>query len=163
MTDNGPAAAVLPYDLDRRKAVLIRQFRAAVLHSGGPQQLIETVAGLLDEDDPETCARREALEEAGLRLGSLESLGVGWSAPGATAERVFLFLAPYQPQDRIAAGGGVAQEQEDIEVLEFDFQDLRIMMERHAFADLKTMVLVQALMLRHPELFRSSGTSGSEK
>jgi nudix-type nucleoside diphosphatase (YffH/AdpP family) len=156
ITDRGSAVAVLPYDLERRKVILIRQFRAAVLYAGGPEFLLETVAGLLDDDAPEVCARREAMEEAGLRLDILEPVGAGWSAPGATTEQVHMFLAPYRAEDRVAAGGGLAEEHEDIEVIEFGFEDLDAMLAQHAFADLKTLALVQALRLRHPEAFEKA-------
>ena len=61
--DHGMAVAVLPYDRSRRVAMLIRQFRAAVFHGGGAESVLEVPAGILDEDEPAACARREALEE----------------------------------------------------------------------------------------------------
>ncbi len=150
---NGHAAAVLPYDLERKTVILISQFRAAVMYDAGRPALIETIAGLLDGDSPETCARREALEEAGIRIDVLEPLGGGWSAPGATTEYVHLFLAPYRLADRVSEGGGLDEEHEDIEVLEIGFTELDAMLAKGALADLKTIALAQALKLRHPEAF----------
>jgi nudix-type nucleoside diphosphatase (YffH/AdpP family) len=152
--NSGEAAAVLPYDLDRRKVVLIRQFRAPVMHIEGHPDFLEAVAGLLDEDDPETCARRETMEEAGIQVATLEPVGCFWSAPGITTERLHLFLAPYTEADRIGEGGGVADEHEDIEVLEVSFDELASLVGRNAIADMKTLALVQALQLRHPDYFR---------
>jgi 8-oxo-dGTP pyrophosphatase MutT (NUDIX family) len=80
--DHGAAIAVLPYDPERRMAMLVRQFRAPVLHEGGLPNLLEAPAGMLDEDDPQACARREANEEVGLNLRSLEPLGTAWACPG---------------------------------------------------------------------------------
>ncbi len=151
--NSADAAAVLPYDPERRKVILIRQFRAPVMHVEGHPDFLEAVAGLLDEDDPETCARRESMEEAGLRVDRLESVGFFWSAPGVTTERLHLFLAPYTEADRVAEGGGLAEEHEEIEVLEVGFDELSEMLERGTLADMKTVILVQALQLRHPELF----------
>jgi nudix-type nucleoside diphosphatase (YffH/AdpP family) len=151
--NSGDAAAVLPYDLERRKAILVRQFRAPVMHKEGHADFLEAVAGLLDEDEPEACARRESMEEAGLRVDRLEPLGHFWSAPGITTERLHLFLAPYTDADRIGEGGGLAHEHEDIEVLEVSFEDLADLVARNAIADMKTMILVQALQLRYPEAF----------
>lgn len=71
MEDHGRAVAVLPYDPERRVATLVSQFRAPVLYSGGPPSHIEVPAGLLDEGASEDEARREALEETGLRLGEI--------------------------------------------------------------------------------------------
>jgi nudix-type nucleoside diphosphatase (YffH/AdpP family) len=137
------AAALLPYDPVRRTVILIRQFRAPVMH----------VEGLLDEDEPEVCARREAMEEAGLRIAQLEPVGTAWSAPGMTTERLHLFLAPYTAADRVGEGGGLAEEHEEIEVLELGLDEVMRMLEQGTIADMKTLALIQALQLRHPDLF----------
>jgi nudix-type nucleoside diphosphatase (YffH/AdpP family) len=147
------AAAVLAYDPERRQVILVRQFRAPVLQAGGEPNLVEAIAGLLDEDDPETCARREAMEEAGLRLTALEPVGVIWTSPGYSTERISLFLAPYTAADRVAEGGGLAEESEDIEVLEVGFNDVVDLLERGDITDLKTVALVQALRIKRPDLF----------
>jgi nudix-type nucleoside diphosphatase (YffH/AdpP family) len=151
---NSPdAAAVLPYDPEARKVILIRQFRAPVMHVEGQPSLLEAVAGLLDEDEPEACAKREAMEEAGLRLRALERVVTAWSTPGITTERLHLFLAPYTSADRVEEGGGLAEEHEDIEVLEIGLDELMTMLEQGSITDMKTLVLIQALQLRRPELF----------
>lgn len=147
------AAAVLPYDSGRRTVILIRQFRAPVMHVEDHPDFLEAVAGLLDGDEPETCARREAMEEAGLRLATLEPVATAWSAPGMTTERLHLFLAPYTAADRVGEGGGLAEEHEEIEVLEIGLDELAGLLDSGAIADMKTLILVQALQLRHPELF----------
>jgi nudix-type nucleoside diphosphatase (YffH/AdpP family) len=154
--NSGEAAAVLPYDLERQKVILIRQFRAPVMHIEGHPDFLEAVAGLLDEDEPETCARRETMEEAGIRVATLEPVGRFWSAPGITTERLHLFLAPYTEADRVGEGGGVADEHEEIEVLEIGFDELAGLAERNVIADLKTIALVQALQLLHPEHFKKA-------
>jgi nudix-type nucleoside diphosphatase (YffH/AdpP family) len=151
--NSADAAAVLPYDPEQRKVILIRQFRAPVMHVEGHPDFLEAVAGLLDEDEPEACARREAMEEAGLRVRTLEPVVKAWSAPGMTTERLHLFLAPYTAADRVGEGGGLAHEHEDIEVLEIGIDELMRLLEQGAIADMKTLALVQALQLRHPELF----------
>jgi nudix-type nucleoside diphosphatase (YffH/AdpP family) len=155
MEDHGAAVAVLPYDPDRRMAILVRQFRAPVLHVGGLPDLLEAPAGMLDEDDPEACARREANEEVGLDLRALEPLGTAWSCPGISTELMHLYLARYSPADRVSQGGGLAEEHEEIEVVEMPLEDLWTMVDGGEIMDLKTLVLVQALRIRRPELWQS--------
>jgi nudix-type nucleoside diphosphatase (YffH/AdpP family) len=150
--DHGPGAVVLPYDPDRRVALLVRQFRAGVTFGGGKEGP-EAPAGLLEEgEDGATGARREALEETGLVLKTLESIGRYWSSPGVSTEATELFLAPYGPADRTGQGGGV-DDHEDIEIVETPLAALKSALERGELGDLKLLALVQALLLKRPELF----------
>src|SRR5688572_2028295 len=77
--DHGNAVVVLAFDPQRCCATLIRQFRGAVIYSGQKHDLLECIAGILDEDDPAAAARREADEETGLALGQVEHIGRYWS------------------------------------------------------------------------------------
>jgi nudix-type nucleoside diphosphatase (YffH/AdpP family) len=151
--DHGDAIAVLPYDPQRRVATLVRQFRAPVFHVAQEEAVLEAPAGMLDEDDPLACARREAEEEVGLALRELEAVGAVWTMPGVSTERMHLFLASYAENDRTGEGGGLADEHENITVVEMPLSELGAMMERGELTDLKTLALVQALRLRRPELF----------
>ena len=154
VVDRGNAATVLPYDPERRTALLVRQPRPTVAYVGGADLLLEAPAGKIDPGETaEACVRREALEETGLRLGVLEPVASSWPSPGAWCERLDLFLAPYAARDRIGAGGGVAGEHEEIEVVEMPLSALWAEAERGALCDLKTLALVMALKLRRPELF----------
>jgi nudix-type nucleoside diphosphatase (YffH/AdpP family) len=150
---HGNAVAVLPYDAERRTALLVRQPRAPVIWSGGPPELLEAIAGMIDSEDPQECVRREALEEAGVRLAALEPLGAPWASPGVSSERMHLFLAPYAARDRIAAGGGSAEEHEHITVVEVPLAQLWGWVEGGVLEDLKTLALTLALKARRPELF----------
>jgi nudix-type nucleoside diphosphatase (YffH/AdpP family) len=150
--DHGVAAAVLPYDAGRRTAVLVRQFRAPVFVAERTEDLLEAIAGSMEDPDAETCARREAMEEAGLRLGPLEHVVTGWAMPGISTERAALYLAPYTAADRVAAGGG-ADEDESITVVEMTLAELARMADEGTLVDFKTLILVQALRQRRPDLF----------
>ena len=150
--DHGSAAVVLPYDPERRVALLVRQFRGPVWMRHGAE-LTEPPAGIIEDgEDPADSARREAEEETGVRLGELEPIGGYWSSPGVSTERSWLFLAAYAEADRVGAGGGV-DEHEDIQVLETPLHELAAALERGELADLKLLALVQALIIRRPELF----------
>ena len=141
---HGVAVVVLPYDPERRTAILVRQFRAPVLYAENRQDMLEAIAGKLDETDPEAATRREAMEEAGLKLGRLEAVGTVWSMPGISTERMSLYLAPYTQADRIGPGGGLAEEHEDIIVVELPLAELAAAADAGRLIDLKTLVLTQA-------------------
>src|ERR1700756_1477338 len=72
---HGAAACVLPYDPARKTAILVRQFRAPVFYIAGAAETLEAIAGIIETESPVECARREALEEAGVRLQTLEPVG----------------------------------------------------------------------------------------
>lgn len=151
--DHGEAAAVLPYDPLRRVALLVRQFRTPPLFAAGDGMVLEPPAGRLDEADPAACARREALEEIGLRLGALEFVARVWTMPALSTERAWLYLAPYAAADRVERGGGVADEHEEITVEEIALAELARMADAGTLTELKLLMLVQTLRLRRPELF----------
>ena len=156
MEDHGRAVCVLPYDPERRVALLVRLFRAPPLYAGGLPEMLEAPAGLLEDDSPEDCARREALEEGGLRLGGLVHVATVWSMPGVSTERMSLYLAPYTAADRVAEGGGAEGEHENITVVEMRLAELSAMAARGDLVDLKTFTLLLALKDRRPDLFSAS-------
>lgn len=149
-----PAACVLPYDPVRRMALLVRQHRPAVAWAGGPAELLEAPAGVTDPGETgELTARREALEEVGVRLSDIEAVVGGWPSPGAYAERIDLFLAAYSILDRTGQGGGLEAEHEEIEVVELPLAELWAEVEAGRIVDLKTLALVLTLKARRPDLF----------
>lgn len=151
--DHGEAVAVLPYDAQRKTALLVRQFRAPLFIAGADARLTEAIAGLKESEDPQACARREAMEEAGVALGALEHVASIWTLPGISTERMHLYLAPFSAADRTGDGGGRADEEEEIEVVELALSELARQADAGEIADLKTLTLVQSLRLRHAHLF----------
>jgi nudix-type nucleoside diphosphatase (YffH/AdpP family) len=152
--DHGPAVAVLPFDPLRRTAILVRQFRAPVFLATTQENTLEAIAGIVDgNEEPIACARREAFEEAGLRLEALEHVGSAWTMPGVSTERMHLYVAPYAQADRAAAGGGLTEEHERITVVEMPLAELARMADDGRLDDMKALVLVQTLRLRRPDLF----------
>ena len=152
--DRGNGATLLPYDVARRTVLLTRQFRYPAYVNGSPDGLlVETAAGLLDEQDAETAVRREAQEELGVVVGEVTRVFDVFTSPGSVTERVVCFAAPYTPADRVSAGGGLEDEGEDIEVLELDVDEALAMVDDGRIADAKTIMLLQWAVLRGP--FRS--------
>jgi nudix-type nucleoside diphosphatase (YffH/AdpP family) len=151
--DHGRAVAVLPYDPDRRTAILVRQFRAPVFYCAKMEDTLEAIAGRVESSDPAECARREAFEEAGLQLGPLDHVARVWTMPGISTEQMDLYLAAYRETDRVADGGGLAEEHEEITVVEMPLAQLAAMADSGRLTDMKAFALVQTLRLRRPDLF----------
>ncbi len=141
--DRGHGAAVLPYDPARGMVLLVKQFRYPAFEVGYRRMLIEAIAGLLDGDDGETCARKEAMEEAGVKLGAVRRVFHCFMSPGAVNERLHLFVGEYDAASRVGKGGGQASEGEDIEVLEMGLDDALFKVANGEIVDAKTIMLLQ--------------------
>ena len=142
--DRGNGATVLLYNRRKQTVVLVRQFRVATWVNGNEDgQLIETCAGLLDNDEPEACIRKEAIEETGYEVGDAHKLFELYMSPGGVTEIVHFFIAEYSDAQRKTRGGGV--EDEDIEVLELPFRQALQMVADGAIRDGKAVILLQYL------------------
>lgn len=149
--DRGNGATILLYDRARRRVLLTTQFRYPVYINGHPDgYLIETAAGLLDDDDAETAIRREAIEETGHRVGEAEHVFDVYMSPGSVTEKLHFFAAPYDAATRESDGGGLADEGEEIGVLELDIDEAIDMIYDGRIADAKTIMLLQWAVLRGP-------------
>ena len=139
--DRKHAAAVLPIDPQRGTVILVSQFRLPAFLTGHKKPLVEVIAGALDGDAPDVCARREAMEEAGVEVGGLKEVFHCFMSPGAITERMHLFVGTYSA--RAAKGGGLHDEGEDIEVLELPIAEAFAMVESGDIIDAKTILLLQ--------------------
>jgi nudix-type nucleoside diphosphatase (YffH/AdpP family) len=153
--DHGRAVGVLAYDPTARRALLVAQYRVPMLYAGETSELLEAIAGRLEDEDAQAAVRREAMEEAGVDLRELEHVATCWPSPGIMTERITLFLAPYDRADRVERGGGAANEHENVRVEEVPLAELAALADRGQLADMKTFLLVQTLRLRRPDLFQS--------
>ena len=141
--DRGNGATLLPYNLAQRTVVLVWQFRYPAYVNGYDGLLIETAAGLLDNESPELRIRAEAEEETGYRLGEIRKVFEAFMSPGSVTEKLHFFVAEYEAAMRIGRGGGIAAEGEDIEVLELPLQQALAMIADGRIADAKTIMLLQ--------------------
>lgn len=139
--DRKHAAAVLPIDPKRGTVILVKQFRLPVFLTGHRKMLVEVIAGALDNDAPDVCARREAMEEAGVEVHDLKEVFSCFMSPGAITERIHLFVGTYSA--RAGKGGGLHDEGEDIEVLEMALSEAIAMVDHGEIVDAKTIVLLQ--------------------
>lgn len=149
--DRGNGATILLYDPERRTVLLTSQFRYPVYVNGHPDgMLLETAAGLLDDDDPETAIRREAIEETGHEVGEVTHVFDVYMSPGSVTERLHFYAAPYSADTRRSAGGGLAEEGEQITVVELSIDEALAMVDDGRIADAKTIMLLQWAVLRGP-------------
>lgn len=147
--DRGNGATVLLYNKENRRVVLIEQFRLPTYLNGNDSGLlIETCAGLLDGDDPITCVVKEAEEETGYRVSHAEKVFESYMSPGAVTEIIHFYIAQYTAEDKIGQGGGLKEEQEEIRVLEYDFDEALKMIDEGQIKDAKTIMLLQYAALK---------------
>ncbi|WP_447865914.1 GDP-mannose pyrophosphatase NudK [Rahnella bonaserana] len=140
--DRGNGATILLYNRPKKTVLLIKQFRMPTYVNGNPTgMLLETCAGLLDNDSPEDCIRKEAIEETGFAVGKVDKLFEAYMSPGSVTEIVHFFAAEYDESQRQNAGGGV--EDEDIDVLEVPFTEAMAMIKDGRIKDGKTIMLLQ--------------------
>ncbi len=148
--DRGNGAAILLYDKERKTVILTRQFRLPSFLNGNPTgMLIEVCAGLLDNDDPEACIKRETEEETGYKISHVEKVFEAYMSPGAVTEILYCFIAEYAKEMKTAEGGGLEEEGEDIEVLEFGYEDALRMVDTGEIRDAKTIMLIQHLRIKN--------------
>jgi nudix-type nucleoside diphosphatase (YffH/AdpP family) len=146
--DRGNGATLLPYNLAQRTVVLVRQFRYPAYVNGYDDLLIEAAAGLLDDASPEERIRAEAEEEIGYRLHDVRHVFEAFMSPGAVTEKLHFFVAEYEPSMKIGSGGGIADEGEEIGVLEVSIDEALAMIADGRIVDAKTIMLLQHAALR---------------
>lgn len=145
--DRGNGATILLHNPQTDMVILTRQFRLPTFVNGNPSgMLIETCAGLLDNDDPETAIIRETEEETGYRIQSVQKVMEAYMSPGSVTEKLFFYIAQYTTDTERSAGGGI--EEEEIDILELPFTEAVAMMERGEIMDGKTIMLLQHLRLQ---------------
>lgn len=142
--DRGNGATILLFNKDAKTVILTRQFRLPTYVNGNETgMMIETCAGLLDKDNAEECIRRETEEETGYKISSVEKVFEVYMSPGSVTEIVYFFVAEYSKAMKVNEGGGMEEEQENIEVLELDFKEAYQMIASGEIKDAKTIMLLQ--------------------
>jgi nudix-type nucleoside diphosphatase (YffH/AdpP family) len=142
--DRGNGATILLYNKENQTVVLTEQFRMPTYINGNDSgMLIEACAGLLDKENPEDCIRRETEEETGYRIGEVKKVFEAYMSPGSVTEILYFFVAEYSKAMKVNDGGGAADEQENIDVLEIDFRRAIEMIRTGEIKDGKTIMLLQ--------------------
>ena len=148
--DRGNGATILLYNKENGTVVLTRQFRLPTFVNGNASgMLIEACAGLLDKDNAEDCIRRETEEETGYKITEVRKIFEAYMSPGSVTEILYFFVAEYARSMKVHDGGGIAHEQEDIEVLEISFGKAMQMIVDGEIKDGKTIMLLQYAKLNN--------------
>lgn len=142
--NRGNGAVILLYNKVQGTVILTKQFRLPTWFNGNHDgMMIEACAGLLDEKDPEECIRRETEEETGYTLSDVSKVMEVYMSPGSVTEILYFFVAAYSSAMKTGTGGGLDNEQENIEVLELFFNDAMKMITSGEIKDAKTIMLLQ--------------------
>jgi GDP-mannose pyrophosphatase NudK len=148
--DRGNGAVILLYNEKAGTVILTKQFRLPTYINGNETgMMIEACAGLLDEDNPEDCVRRETEEETGYRVMDVQKIFESYMSPGSVTEILYFFIAKYSKDMKVTAGGGVDHEEENIEVLEMNINDALKMIDTGEIKDAKTIMLLQYVRLKN--------------
>ncbi|UFH32777.1 GDP-mannose pyrophosphatase NudK [Chryseobacterium sp. C-71] len=148
--DRGNGAVILLYNTSTKNVILTKQFRMPTYINGNTDgMLIEACAGLLDNDHPEDCIKRETEEETGYKISKVEKVFEAYMSPGSVTEILHFFIAEYSSDMKITNGGGLEEEGEDIEVLEIDIEKALQMIDSGEIKDAKTIMLLQHVRLKN--------------
>lgn len=146
--DRGNGATILLYNLQQKTVILTKQFRLPSYINGNENgMLIEACAGLLDKNNAEDCIKRETEEETGYKISEVKKIFEAYMSPGSVTEILYFFIAEYSKDMKVNEGGGVEHEEENIEVLELNFDDALRKIETGEIKDAKTIMLLQYIRL----------------
>jgi nudix-type nucleoside diphosphatase (YffH/AdpP family) len=148
--DRGNGSTILLYNPAKGTVILTRQFRLPTYVNGNKDgMLIEACAGLLDKDNAEDCIKKEAEEETGYKIEKVTKIFQAYMSPGSVTEILYFFIAEYSDGMKVSEGGGLEHEQENIQVLELDFNAAYRMIESGEIMDGKTIMLLQYAKLHN--------------
>ena len=148
--DRGNGATILLYNKESKNVILTRQFRLPTFINGNESGfMIEACAGLLDKDNPEDCIKRETEEETGYKVTEVRKIFEAYMSPGSVTEILYFFVGEYSQQMKVNEGGGAEHEEENIEVLEMNFDKALGMTTSGEVKDAKTIMLLQYVRLNN--------------
>ena len=142
--DRGNGATILLYNKETQTVILTRQLRIPTYLNGNESgMMIEACAGLLDTENAEDCIKRETEEETGYQISQVRKIFEVYMSPGSVTEIIYFFVAEYSSAMKVNDGGGLDEEQENIEVLELGFEQALQMVKTGEIKDAKTIMLLQ--------------------
>ncbi len=148
----GSCVAVLLYDPDRDKVILIEQFRTGAILNPDRAWLIEIVAGAIEPGETaESVAYRESKEEAGCEIDQMILINEFYTTPGGASERISLFCGKVDSQG-IGGIHGLEHEGEDIKVSSVSFKRAYEMVENGEIESAIPIIALQWLYIHKQTL-----------
>ncbi|WP_430468071.1 NUDIX domain-containing protein [Winogradskyella ouciana] len=144
--ERGNAAAALLYNMEKQTVILVKQFRLPAYMNGVETGfMLEVPAGILENNDgsAEDAMKREILEETGYKVPKLTKIYDAFATPGGSTERFSCFVGEYSDEMKVENGGGLDDENEDIEIVEMPFKDAIEKINSGGIIDAKTIMLLQ--------------------
>jgi GDP-mannose pyrophosphatase NudK len=143
LSSNG--AVVLLFNTENNTIILTEQFRMPTyLNKNNTGMMLEACAGIVEEnEDPEDAIIREIEEETGYRVQEVKKIFEMYMTPGSVAEMLYFFVAEYTQEQKISKGGGLEEENENIEVIELPFEEAYYKIQSGEIKDAKTALLLQ--------------------
>ncbi|MEN1785087.1 MAG: GDP-mannose pyrophosphatase NudK [Bacteroidota bacterium] len=142
--DRGNGAVILLYNKVKKTVVLTRQFRIPTYLNGNEDgMMIEACAGILEKGNAEETIKMEVAEETGYEVTEVQKIFESYMSPGSVTEILYFFIAEYQDSAKVSEGGGVAEETENIEVMEMPFAEALTLFQQGKIKDGKTIMLLQ--------------------
>ncbi|WP_103068327.1 NUDIX domain-containing protein [Aquimarina sediminis] len=143
MVDRGDSVAVLLYEKDTDHLILINQFRYPTTKKGNGWLLEIPAGGIEENEDPIQCAIREVKEETGYQVSELEHITTFYATPGGSSERMFLYYGEIFEKDKIHQGGGLNEEDEDIELQKYHISQIDTLLRSGTICDAKSIIAFQ--------------------
>jgi nudix-type nucleoside diphosphatase (YffH/AdpP family) len=139
--ERGNSAAILAFNLDTQKIILINQFRYPT-YANGHGWTIEVIAGMVDKGElPEESVQRESMEESGLNISAFEHISTFYPSPGGSSEQIFLYYAEVSGKySNYNKTGGLIKEGEDIQSFEISLEDALEKIKTGEIRDAKTII-----------------------
>ncbi len=151
------AAGVLIYDDLQQKFALIEQFRVGAMDDPVSPWQLEIIAGVLDGDEsPESCIRRESLEESGCELNEIELIFSFYPSAGACDEVFHLYVA----QATLPKEGGIfgmPDEGENIKLHIIDYAQLKNLLNGQRLRNAPVIMALQWLQQHLTASIRRGG------
>lgn len=137
--NRGNTVAVLLYNPKTESVILVEQFRYPASVGNGPGWLIECVAGIIDNGET-AVAKKEVFEETGFKVDTLLYLTQIYPSPGGCSEKISLYLAYVEADDKIKKGNSMGVGNEDIRVVEVPLNKALDMIKSGEISDAKTII-----------------------